>query len=337
MDWKADEAAALDLLQRSMPGDPTRWRDASTWRWKHLENPFGNSLAMVARHDETGQIIGLRVLMAWRYLVGGLTTLAYRPVDTATDPSYRRAGIFSRMTMQALNSAVDEGAGFMFNTPNHMSVNGYLKMGWGLVAQARATIKVCNYPRFALKLVGDRLSRSNGPKDGDSTDCDDAGSVAAFLADKLAVQDLIAANATRHANRIVTDRSTSYLSWRFGNHPIYLYSAVTVGDLDGVCFFRRIKKKGLDGIILQDVILRKDDQKIMAGLVKNVQRSFAPDFMMAYAPPASFEQRALRACGFRWTANSSTNFVSNSLAKGLPLDVSKQSNWSLSICDLEFF
>ena len=87
-----------------MPGDARRWSNAAVWRWKHVDNPFGRSLVLLARDDATGRITGLRAFMAWQYLVGGTPTLAYRPVDTATDPSCRRMGIFSRLTLQALEA-----------------------------------------------------------------------------------------------------------------------------------------------------------------------------------------------------------------------------------------
>lgn len=333
MDWTADEPAVLELLRASMPGDAARWSNAAVWRWKHVDNPFGRSLVLVARDDATGRITGLRAFMAWQYLVGGVPTLAYRPVDTATDPSCRRMGIFSRLTMQALEYARAEGAGFMFNTPNRMSVGGYLKMGWTLVTRSRTTIKICSYPRFALKFTGSRLFHRGAVE---STYSDD-GSVRRFLSDESAARSLIAADAAWKRDRIVTDRSMPYLSWRFGHHPVYAYSAVTAGDADGVCFLRQVERGGLKWLLVQDMLLRSPEPKIAAELVRNAQRSFRPDFMTAFVPEGSFQQRALRACGFRWTVKGGTNFVANALAPDLPLDPTKLANWSLSLCDLEFF
>jgi GNAT superfamily N-acetyltransferase len=334
VDWTADEPAVLDLLRASMPGDARRWSDAAVWRWKHVDNPFGRSLVLLARDDATGRITGLRAFMAWQYLVGGRPTLAYRPVDTATDPSCRRMGIFSRLTMQALERARTEGAGFMFNTPNRMSVGGYLKMGWTLVTRSRTTIKICSYPRFALKFAGSRLLRRG---DMEESTPDDDGSVVRFLSDEPAARSLIAADAAWKRNQIVTDRSVAYLSWRFGSHPVYAYAAVTAGDAEGVCFVRRVERGGLRWLLLQDMLLRGPEPKIVAELVRNVQETFKPDFMTTFVPPGSFQQRALRACGFRWTLKGGTNFVANALVSNLPLDPTDLTNWSLSLCDLEFF
>jgi GNAT superfamily N-acetyltransferase len=334
IDWSADEPAVLELLRASMPGDPRRWTNPAVWRWKHRDNPFGRSLVLVARDDATGRITGLRAFMAWQYLIGGAPTLAYRPVDTATDPSCRRMGIFARLTLQALERARAEGAGLMFNTPNQMSVGGYLKMGWTLVTRSRTTVKICSYPRFALKCAGSRLFRRGAVSE--STSSDD-GSVRRFLSDAPAVRRLIAADAAWKRDLIVTDRSVAYLAWRFGSHPVYAYTAVTLGAAEGVGFFRQVERGGLRWLLLQDMLLGSPDPKIAAELVRNAERSFRPDFMTAFVPPGSFQERALRACGFRWKIKGGTNFVANALAPDLPLDPTRLANWSLSLCDLEFF
>jgi GNAT superfamily N-acetyltransferase len=334
IDWEADEAAVLELLRLSMPGDAGRWSNPAVWRWKHLDNPFGRSLVLVARDEATGRITGLRAFMAWQYLVGGVPTLAYRPVDTATDPSCRRMGIFSRLTMQALERARAQRAGLMFNTPNQMSVGGYLKMGWTLVARSRTTIKVCSYPRFALKFAGSRLFRHGALPESAAGD---DGSVGRFLSDEPGARRLMRADAAWQRDRIVTDRSVAYLAWRFGNHPVYAYAAVTAGDADGACFIRQVERGGLRWLLLEDMLLRSPERNIVAQLVKSAERSFRPDFMTAFVPPGSFQQEALRACGFRWTVKGGTNFVAHALVPDLALDPTKLANWSLSLCDLEFF
>jgi GNAT superfamily N-acetyltransferase len=334
MDWIADELAVLELLGASMPGDARRWSNPAVWRWKHLDNPFGRSLVLVARDDATGRITGLRAFMAWRYRVAGAPTLAYRPVDTATDPSCRRMGIFQRLTVQALERARAEGVGLMFNTPNQMSVGGYLKIGWTLVTRSRTTVKICSYPRFALKYAGRRLLRRGAAAE---SACSDDDSVRRFLADEPAVRRLIGADAAWKRDLIVTDRSVAHLAWRFGSHPVYTYSAVTTGDVDGVCFLREVERGGLRWLLLQDMLLRGPEPKIAAELIRNAERTFKPDFMTAFVPPGSFQERALAACGFRWKIKGGTNFVANAVAPDLPLDPTRLANWSLSLCDLEFF
>ena len=56
--------------------------------------------------------------------------LAVRAVDTATDPGWRRRGLFSELTRQLVEEVRRDGTAFVFNTPGASSRPGYLKLGW---------------------------------------------------------------------------------------------------------------------------------------------------------------------------------------------------------------
>ena len=93
----------------------------------HPVDPFGRSFMLVAETD--GRIVGLRAFMRWEFVAGDRRFRAVRAVDTATHPDHQGKGIFSRLTLEALDSLRDQ-ADFIFNTPNEKSLPGYLKMGW---------------------------------------------------------------------------------------------------------------------------------------------------------------------------------------------------------------
>ena len=97
-----DESSVLGLVQQGLGGGPTGTRDRGFWRWKHSDNPFGSSIALVAANG-AGQIVGLRTFMRWRLRAGNTIIRAVRPVDTVTHPEYRRYGVFSALTQMAVN------------------------------------------------------------------------------------------------------------------------------------------------------------------------------------------------------------------------------------------
>ena len=117
----ADEQAVLGLLNDALGGGPAGTRPAEFFRWKHLENPFGRSFMLVAEAD--GRIVGLRAFMRWEFVAGDRRFRAVRAVDTATHPDHQGKGIFSRLTLEALDSLRDQ-ADFVFNTPNEKSLPG---------------------------------------------------------------------------------------------------------------------------------------------------------------------------------------------------------------------
>src|SRR5437867_2251138 len=81
------------------------------------------------------RIVGFRTFIRWRFRVDDDVVDAVRAVDTATDPAHQGRGIFSRLTLGALDELRGENVGFVFNTPNDQSRPGYLKMGWRIVGR----------------------------------------------------------------------------------------------------------------------------------------------------------------------------------------------------------
>src|SRR5436190_4558912 len=138
----ADVPAGAALMTTSLGAAPGGVDREALFRWKHLANPFGRSIAFVA--DLDGEIVGLRTFMRWRFARsgGGGEVLAVRAVDTATSPLVQRRGVFSRLTRRALDAAESEGVAFVFNTPNERSLPGYLKLGWRRLADRKLRARV---------------------------------------------------------------------------------------------------------------------------------------------------------------------------------------------------
>jgi GNAT superfamily N-acetyltransferase len=105
----------------------------SEWfEWKHIRNPFGKSVGYIA--EENGEVLGVRLFMRWQFQCNGTIVKALRPVDTVTRPQARGKGIFTALTLKALEDYQKE-YDVIFNTPNQNSLPGYLKMGWRLPDQ----------------------------------------------------------------------------------------------------------------------------------------------------------------------------------------------------------
>ena len=145
----ADEPAVLALLVGALGEGPSGARTPDFFRWKHLENPFGESLLLVAELD--GEIVGLRAFLRWGFTLGDRSLRAVRAVDTATREDQRGKGIFSTLTKAAL-AELRTDTDLVFNTPNGSSRPGYLKMGWQEVGRVPVWIKVRRPVAFARGL-----------------------------------------------------------------------------------------------------------------------------------------------------------------------------------------
>ncbi|NMB26680.1 MAG: GNAT family N-acetyltransferase [Tissierellia bacterium] len=91
------------------------------FNWKYMDNIYGDSYLVLAY--DGNKLVGIRSF--WRNDING--HLSYQPCDTAVLKEYRGRGIFSKMSLIALEKIKDA---FIYNFPNENSLPGNLKLGW---------------------------------------------------------------------------------------------------------------------------------------------------------------------------------------------------------------
>jgi GNAT superfamily N-acetyltransferase len=211
----ADELEVLQLLAASL-GKVVDDRYRGLFRWKHLANPFGRSCMWVAERE--GGIVGFRSFLRWRFLdPAGDRVPAVRAVDTATHPDAQGLGIFTKLTMHALDQMREGGIQFVFNTPNDQSRPGYLKMGW--IIEGRVPVQV--RPRNPSSLV--RMARARTPAD--------TWSLPTTLGQAVSELDDAALDRPRapKPSVLVTDRDAAFLRWRYSGCQPVASAAVDAG------------------------------------------------------------------------------------------------------------
>lgn len=230
-----DRPAIIKLCRRSLgwqSGDPNE----AFYQWKHDENPFGRSPTWVAEDDSAG-LVGLRTFLPWRFRrPDGTTISAVRAVDTATHPDWQGQGIFSRLTMGALEDLRIDDVDCVFNTPNDKSRPGYLKMGWQQVGKVPVSVRLTGL-RSIPKMAGARTSAEMW-----SEECSVGRPADEVLADHEAVRGLLARIGP--ASHLSTDRTPEYLHWRYRFGPLR-YRAISLGKEieDGLVVFR-VRRRG---------------------------------------------------------------------------------------------
>ena len=327
-----DESAILELLDVTLGGGPAGRRPAEFFRWKHLENPAGRSFMLVAELD--GAIVGFRAFMRWRFVTAGSILRAVRAVDTATHPEHQGKGIFSTLTLRALDDLRGE-TDLVFNTPNESSLPGYLKMGWRTVGRVPVWIRVRRPVAFARGLR--TIHRPNEPA-GDSGPEVEAPpamelfkrpqELATFL-ERVSVSD----------DRIATPQDLDYLTWRYGRAPLLGYRAITEdggGGLTGIAIFRVRPRGALWETTLADIIVRPGDRRTARRLIGRVVAASRVHHVTCIFPTGSTQLAAARARGFlRWRRGEV--LVVNALNPDLGPVATRPDSWSLSLGTLEVF
>jgi GNAT superfamily N-acetyltransferase len=267
-----DEAAVLELLQASLGWVPDSQYERF-FAWKHRENPFGRSPAWVALDGD--RIAGFRVFLRWEFTRAGspdATIRTVRAVDTATHPDYQGRGIFSRLTLHAIEALRAEGVGFVFNTPNDQSRPGYLKMGWKPVAR----LPVLFRPRSIGALVA--VARARVPAEKWSLPTAAGQSAPEMLDDRAAVADLLRACGSTTTG-MQTNRTPEFMAWRYGFAPL-AYRVLLAGPTlaDGLVVFRLRRRGGAVEAAVCDVLVPDARPAAIARLLRKVLRESGADY-----------------------------------------------------------
>lgn len=331
-----DVPGCLTLLETCLAGGPTGRRDAAFFVWKHLDNPFGRSVALVA--ERADQIVGLRTLMRWELVSGTRTVPAVRAVDTATHPASQGQGIFRRLTTEALELAAAD-AMLVFNTPNDQSRPGYLSMGWTVVDDLPVLIRPVRPLRFARHAIRSRTALPapvvRQPKCSlPSTD----GLLAVAGLDAL-LDDVEAAHA--RDERLRTRLTRDYLKWRYVDAPglDYRFAAVRDGSALRGLAVGRVRPRGeLHELTLTELVTRPGDRDATRRLLRAVVRA-GSDHVATVVPRRSTAATVLHRRGFVRIPGADLTMTTRPLP-GLPRelpDVRAPENWAMRLGDLELF
>ncbi len=298
-----DLPEVLTVLRAALGEPPGLRRTLELFRWKHLENPFGRSIMLVAELD--GRIAGFRAFMRWQLASpAGVTLECGRAVDTSTHPDFQRRGVFRALTEAGLEEAGREGIDLIFNTPNARSGAGYLTMGWHEVG----SIGVMLRPRLGALRSRNRQWSSH----------EDAGPDPASFASVL----------SRPSSGLRTPRTGSYLTWRFASHPTARY--VTAEHADGAAIGRLSIRYGRRELVISEMGGSEGPRAVAAMI-----RRHAPDYAVGWFSPGSPERRSAVRAGLVPIPRVAAMTLVARPVRTVSVDTTSPENWDLALGDLE--
>ncbi len=328
-----DEPGALRLLQAAFGRWPRLVEDqdpGDAFRWKHLANPLGRSLMMVAETD--GSLVGFAAWMQWRVTAGAEVFEVLRAVDVAVDHRYRGQGVYARLVREATTRFVPEVV-FTFNAPNELSRGGSLRAGgrelgvFALLVRPRAPV------RSARTLVGDGM-RSGLLRGSRGSPAIDAESAADALSHREQVASLLA--QIEQANgRLATVRDLNYLTWRYGTLPVYrAVREYQDGRLAGMAFFRVRRRQRSWISIVCELLVRPGDRPMARRLLRAVSQAAPVDYLVCHFPQGSAARQAAIQRGFV-SLRSGPAPVVRQLVEHIEPDPASRSSWAISLGDLD--
>lgn len=273
----ADLSELIDVCKSALG-----WSDSDPneafFRWKHFENPFGDSPIWLA--TDADRIVGVRALMRWELHQAGRPPLSMlRAVDTATAPTHQGRGIFTKLTKAALEASKADGIDAVFNTPNDQSRPGYLKMKWKIVGRVPIVVR----PRTPLALTTMLRSRTSAEKWGQPTS---VGEDPSGLFDSSALTELEALTRSSTTWPIIhTETTQRYLRWRTGFGPLAC-RVMPLGDTlaDGLIIFRLRQRGQLRQLsILETVLPPGQSERRVRSTISHLLRATKADVALATA------------------------------------------------------
>lgn len=286
--------------------------------WKHQENAFGASPMWVALDGD--RVVGFRAFLRWEFFVDGRVVEAVRAVDTATHPEYQGRGIFTRLTLQALDELRAEGIELVFNTPNDKSRPGYLKMGWQEVGQLRIAAMPLRLRCLAV-LHTARRSAGRWPLPTES------GEAAATVLQPASTFGPLLASQPEVG--IVTRRTPEYLAWRYGHEGLgYRVVRRGVALSEGFAVFRlRRRGKAIECVVC-DVLVPEGDARLVAAMMRRVRAVVRADYIVRLDP------RLVAAGPFVRIPGMGPILTCRTLDEG---PVAPLEEWRLTMGDVELF
>ena len=319
-----DRDAILRLGARTLGwlGDA---EDEAFFVWKHEQNPFGSSPMWVA--CDRDRVVGFRTFLRWEFTLENHPRVirAVRAVDTATDPQFQGRGIFTQLTLAALDELRAEGVDMVFNTPNDNSLPGYLKMGWLVVGHLPVSImptRLRSIPAIAQARVP--ASRSavlihsgDAPRDA--------------FSDRKALARLLA--TIPDAPRLRTRKVPDFFTWRYGHEPLH-YRVVRAGAAidDGFAVFHLRRRGPALEAVLCDLVVpnphEAEARRLGRHLTRQVARLSGADYLLR------IDGRPVTTDPFVRVPRIGPVLTSRALTKWRPPRLGR---WDITMGDIELF
>lgn len=330
-----DEEQVLALLAQTLP----RWAQAggerpALWRWKHLLNPFGPSQVQVAL-DNTGTVIGTLALMPWQLRHAGRVLRAARAVDLATHPNFRRKGVATLLSEEAVEAIKADRPSIVFHTPNRASIGIALKRSPLFVGVISPSIQLRHVARLLVRrafrlrlaagqnLVGDILAH--------------ALPIRSWLERDGEVQQLLGTDFPRQFR---TERTLGYLRWRYADRPLEPYYALNIddqGELLGSVIFRVSSGATTNGIVIQDLLMRNREPHVPAAFRRGLDSLRHADFFAGCVSHDPLERAVLGHLALIAVPRMSYRLAVRAVDPELAEAAHQISAWSLAMGDLDGF
>lgn len=239
----------VDLFCIVWGGERTKVEEKTKWAFV---NNF--SLVIVVKNDKN-EIIAVRGGIRWPLEYNGKTIQCYQLHGTCVHPDYRRRGIFSKMNLEFVKKATEEGVTLIYNVSVKASRLGYEKIGWKYLKGFHRLTRI--HPFNLSKKSNDIISDDN----------------------QETKMSLIKRSKNSFKNLVYPDYNANFLEWRLKNHT-EKYEVFT--HENSYVIYKVIVKNNKKQLIIGEVFLSKNSFIVFRRLLTKLFALVKPQMSISY-------------------------------------------------------
>lgn len=155
-----DETSIIELMKLIYGS----WKSAPYWQWKYKENTAGFYNDLITLAISKNKLAGHYTIIPTRILVDRNEVIFAQSVDTATNPEFRRMGIFEATANATFESAVDHQIPITYGVANvGPSYYGFIKkLQWSHVFFLSHHVRIINSDKIFDRYTKNKFLLSLG-------------------------------------------------------------------------------------------------------------------------------------------------------------------------------
>lgn len=323
----------------------------SFWTWKYFKNPAGDHMMKVAVDtDYNGMIIGQIGCIPMNFIVGKENVLGSQVCDIVILPEYQKGGPFFKLHEQATKENLDRGVQFIFG----YSIKRTLKISTRLlkfidVSPIHNLVKILDPTVFIQKkinvpvvsnLAGSLSKKVMQLSPSNKIKLSEGQEILEIQQFDKRFNDLI--DSLKTCNHVMVYKDSTYLNWRYINHPIVNYKIFALNSSEGLMGFIviSIEDKEMRRAYILELIAREEMSWII-DILLNKAISYCTEKDVASISAWSFGQssswKCLREKSFFMRETPNNLIVRPHLSRHFEMDIGLVANWSISMGDCDAF
>jgi Acetyltransferase (GNAT) domain len=218
-------------------------RNINYYNWKYLQRPHGLSPIIITTENDQGEIIGSLSLIPHQFMINNTTNHIGILGDIAVTNAWRRHRVGQRMFKYLLETEEARILRANFVLPNEAAASALAKSNWITIDNMEKYVKLINVEKRAvtkikskwlLKIVTTILNHALK-----------ALTIETYMklivgytgeaANEFDEQFDILWNSVDKTGMIFGMRNKQYLTWRYANHPAYIYKIFTLKQKSRLC------------------------------------------------------------------------------------------------------